>query len=130
MISQHAPGRSNWSLRRYNVSKTSVSFRYQLWHICDLLSWLVSCSHQLVGGYYVSNWSVFSMYQWDVAKTYQLGPSHSRTSCDVLMRTLYGRRRPDHYVVACRVGYFLTLWCFTSKPGFDKGVERGWKIIV
>ena len=59
-------------VRRYGVSKTSVSFRYQLRRLCDVLSWSVSLRYQLVRRYDVSNWSVLFMYQWDVAKTSQI----------------------------------------------------------
>ena len=60
-------------VRRYGVSKTSVSFRYQLRRLCDVLSWSVSLRYQLVRGYDVSNCSVSFTYQWDVTKTSQIG---------------------------------------------------------
>ena len=66
----------------YDVSKTSVSFRYELKRLCSVLSWSVSLRYQLVHRYDVSNWSVLFTYQWDVVKTSQIGPSHWRTSCD------------------------------------------------
>ena len=72
-------------VRCYNVSKMSVLFRYQLWHLCDEISWPVSLRYQLVRRYDVSNRSVLFMYQWDVAETSQIGLSHWRTSCDVAM---------------------------------------------
>ena len=46
-------------VRGYNVSKTLVSFRFQLWHLCDALSWSVSVRYQLVRRYHVSYRSVF-----------------------------------------------------------------------
>ena len=51
--------------------------------------------YQLVRRYDVSNRSVFSSYQWDVAKMSQIGPSHSQTYCDVVMTSQHGPRRPD-----------------------------------
>ena len=72
-------------IRRYNVSKTSVLFRYQLWHLCDVLIWSVSLRYQLVRRYDVSNLLLWTKYLWDVTKTSQVGGSHSRTSRDVVM---------------------------------------------
>ena len=62
--------------------------------------------------YDISNWSVWTTYQWDVTETSQIGPSHSRTSRDVVMTSQHGPRRLDlydtlmrhRYHVACRVG--------------------------
>ena len=62
-------------VRHYGVSKTSVTFRYQLKGLCDVLSWSVSLRYQLVRRYDVSNWSVLFTYQWDVTKTSQIGPN-------------------------------------------------------
>ena len=62
-------------VRHYGVSKTSVTFRYQLKGLCDVLSWSVSLRYQLVRRYEVSNWSVLFTYQWDVTKTSQIGPN-------------------------------------------------------
>ena len=61
-------------VRRYSVSKTSVSFTYQLKLLCDVLSWFVWLKYQLMRRYDVSNWSVLSMYQWDVSKVFQNSP--------------------------------------------------------
>ena len=63
-----------WSWRpkipgRYDVSKMSVSFMYQWKRLCDVLSWSVSLSYQLVHQYGLTNCSVLFMYQWDFAKT-------------------------------------------------------------
>ena len=60
-------------VRHYGVSKTSVTFRYQLKALCEVLSWSVSLRYQLVCRYNVSNWSVLITYQWDVTKTSQIG---------------------------------------------------------
>ena len=85
-----------YRLVRYNVWKTSVSFRYQLWRLYDVLSWSVSLRYQLVHRYNVSNRSVWTTYQWGVTKTSQIGPSHSRTSRDVVVMTSQlGPRRLD-----------------------------------
>ena len=77
---------------RYNISKTSVSSRYQLRPLCNVLSWSVSLRYQLVRCYDASNWLVLSTYQWDVAKTSQIGPSHLRTSCDIMVTSQHGLR--------------------------------------
>ena len=69
----------------YYVSKMSVSFRYKLKHLCNVLSWSASLRYQLVHHCDVSNWSILFTYQWDVAKTCQIGPSYWRTNlrrCD------------------------------------------------
>ena len=58
-------------VRRYGISKTSVSFRCQLMRLCDALTWSVSLRYQLVPCYDVSNWSVLFMYQWNMTKTSQ-----------------------------------------------------------
>ena len=47
----------------YNVSNMWVSFRYQLWGLCHMLSWSVSLRYQLVRRYNVSNKSVSLTYQ-------------------------------------------------------------------
>ena len=47
----------------------SVSFMYQWKRLCNVLSWAVSLSYQLVHHYGLTNWSVLFMYQWDFAKT-------------------------------------------------------------
>ena len=98
MMSQYGQGRSNWSIkwvnfflalwsmffqclrlfsllkvpasRRYNISKTSVSFRYQLWRLCNVLSWSVSLRYQLV-----------------LVTTYQIGQFYLRTD-ETLQRHL------------------------------------------
>ena len=72
-------------VRRYGVSKTSVSFRYQLKHLSDVLSWSVSLSYLLVRRYGLSNWSVLFTCQWDVTKTSQKGLRNLRTSGNVIM---------------------------------------------
>ena len=77
-------------VRRYGVSKMSVSFKYQLKRLCDVLSWSVYLRYQLVRRYNVSNWSVLFAYQWDVTKMSeivppQIVPTNWRTSCDVMM---------------------------------------------
>ena len=77
---------------RYNISKTSVLFSYKLRPLCDVLSWSVSLRYQVVRCYDVSNWLYLSSYQWDIAKTSQIGPSHSRTSCDVMLTSQHGPR--------------------------------------
>ena len=59
----------------YGVSETSVTFRYQLKGLCDVLSWSVSLRYQLVRCYDVSNWSVLFTFQRDVTKTSQIGPN-------------------------------------------------------
>ena len=76
--------------RRYGVSKTSVSFKYQLKHFCNVLSWSVSLRYQLLRRYDVSNWSVLLTYQWDATKTSLIDPSHWRTSRDVAMTSQHG----------------------------------------
>ena len=63
------------TVRHYGVSETSVTFRYQLKGLCDVLSWSVSLRYQLVRCYDVSNWSVLFTYQRDVTKTSQIGPN-------------------------------------------------------
>ena len=100
-------------VRCYDVSKMSVPFRYQLRHFCDVLSWSVSLRYQLIRRYDVSDWLVLFTYQWDVAKLSQIGPSHWRIGCDVVMTSKHGLRRPNVYEtqmrrcydVACRLGY-------------------------
>ena len=85
-------------VRYYNVSKTSVSFRYQLWHLFNVLNWSVSLKYQLVRRYDVSNRWIFSTYQWYVTKASQMGPSHLRTSFDVVMTSQHGPRRHETYM--------------------------------
>ena len=75
---------------RYGVSKTSVSFKYQLKRFCDVLSWSVSLRYQLLRRYDVSNWSV-------LFKTSSIDPSHWRTSCDVAMTSQHGPQCLDLY---------------------------------
>ena len=72
-------------VRCYGVSKTSVSFRYQLKLLCDVLSWSVSLKYQLIRRYDVSNWSVLFTHQWNVTKVSQKNLTNWRTSCDVIM---------------------------------------------
>ena len=99
----------------YDVSQKSVSFRYELKRLCEVLSWSVSLRYELVHHYDVTNCSVLFTYQWDVAKASQIGPSYSRTCCDVAMMSQHGPRRPDlyetwlrrRYDVTCRVGIFF-----------------------
>ena len=62
-------------VRHYGISKTHVTFRYQLKCLCDVLSWSGSLRYQLVRRYDVSNWSILFTYQWDVTKTSQIGPN-------------------------------------------------------
>ena len=50
-------------VRRYNISKASLSFSYQLRPLCDVLSWSVSLRQQLVRCYDFSNWLVLSYCQ-------------------------------------------------------------------
>ena len=50
-------------VRHYGNSKTSVTFRYQLKGLCDVLSWSVSLRYLLVHCYGVSNWSVLFTFQ-------------------------------------------------------------------
>ena len=59
-------------VRRYGVSKTSTSFRYQLKRLCDVLSQSDSLRYQLVRRCDVSNWSVLfttSRPTWDLNET-------------------------------------------------------------
>lgn len=49
-------------LCHYNVSKTSVTFRYMFWPICDVLSSPVLLKYQLVSRYNVLNWLVLSTF--------------------------------------------------------------------
>ena len=72
------------------LSKTTVSLRYQLKLLCDVLSWSVSLKYQLIRRYDVSNWSVLFTHQWDVTKMSQKGPTNWRTSCDVIMTSQHG----------------------------------------
>ena len=43
----------------YGLSKTSFSFRYEIKHLCDVLSWSVSLTYQWVRRYDASDWSVY-----------------------------------------------------------------------
>ena len=72
-------------VRRYGISKASVSFRYQLKRLCDVLNWSVSLRYQLVRHYDVSNWSVLFTHHWCVTKTYQIGLTNWRTSCNIML---------------------------------------------
>ena len=81
--------------RRSGVSKTSVSFKYQLKRFCDVLSWSVSLRYQLLRCCDVSNWLVLFTYQWDVTKTSPIGPFHWRPSCDVAITSQHGPQRLD-----------------------------------
>ena len=83
----------NQLVRCYNVSKTSVSFRYQLKRLCDVLSRSVSLTYQLSHRYDVSNWSVLFTYQWEVAKTSQIGLPYWRTRLDVVIMSQHGPGR-------------------------------------
>ena len=58
-------------VRHYGVSKTSVTFRYQLKRLCDVLSWSVSLRYQLERRYDVSSWSVLFTYEWDVSNRFK-----------------------------------------------------------
>ena len=82
-------------VRCYGVSKTSVSFRYQLKRLCDVLNWSVSLRYQLVRRYDVSNWSVLFTHQWDVTKTSQIGLTNLCTSCDVMVMSQHGPGRSN-----------------------------------
>ena len=82
-------------VRRYNVSNTSVIFRYQLKCLWDMLSCSVLFRYHLVRRYDASNWLVLFTYQWDVAKTFQIGPFCWYISWDVVMMSQYGPRRPN-----------------------------------
>ena len=63
-------------VRCYDISKTSVSFRYQLKLLCDVLSWSVSVKYQLIRRYDVSNWLVLFTHQWDVTKMSEKSPTN------------------------------------------------------
>ena len=84
-----------FKVRCFNVSKTWFSLRYQLWRLSNVLSWSVSLKYQLVCCYNASNRSILFTYQGVVAKTSQIGPSHWRNSCDVMMISQHGPRCPD-----------------------------------
>ena len=79
-------------VRRYDVSKTQVSFRYQFNCLCDVLRWSVSswyiATTSQVGRFY---WRT----QWEVAKTSQIGLSYWRTSWDVVMIPQHGLVRSN-----------------------------------
>ena len=47
-------------VRRYGVSKTSVSFKYQLKRLCDVLSWSVSVG--LYGPFWPTNGRTFAFF--------------------------------------------------------------------
>ena len=81
--------------------------------IRKLSRWTASLRYQLLHRYDVSNWSVFSTYQWEVTKTSQIEPFHSRTCCDVVMTPQHEpRRRPIWDLIetslrrACGVGVY------------------------
>ena len=80
---------------RYGISEMSVSFRYQLKRLGNVLSWSVSLRYHLVRRYDVSSWSVLFTYQWDVTKTSQIGPTNWRTIYDVMMVSQHGWRRSN-----------------------------------
>ena len=58
---------------------------YQLWRLCYVLKRSVSLRYQLLRRHDVLNWLVLFTYQWDVARTSQIGQSHRCTSWDVAM---------------------------------------------
>ena len=83
-------------VRRYGVSKTSVSFRYQLRRLCDVLSWSVSLRYQLVRRYDVSNWSVLFTYQWRRHKDVSNRSKRIDVlSSDVMMMSQHGPGSPN-----------------------------------
>ena len=65
--------------------KMLVSLRDQLWHLCNVLSWSISLRYYLVRCYDASNRLILFKYQWDVTNTFQIGPFHWPTSCNVVM---------------------------------------------
>ena len=79
----------------------SVSLRYELKRLCDMLSWSVSLRYHLIYCYDI----------WYVAKTCQIGLSYSCTSY-VMLTSQHGLQRPDlyetymkrRYDFTCRVG--------------------------
>ena len=79
----------------YDVSKTSVSFKYQSKRLCDVLSWSVSLWYQLVHCYDVSNWSVAFTYYWHAPKTSQIAPSFWRHSWDGVMMSQHDPGRSN-----------------------------------
>ena len=94
-------------VRCYSVSKTSVSFRYQLKRLCDVLNWSVSFRSQLVRRYDVSNWSVLFRHQWDVTKTSQIGLANLCTSWISLRHQLVR----CYNVSKTSVSFRYQLWC-------------------
>ena len=144
MISQHGSGRSNWSLngsvsfgcyaarffdvssgsvslryqlvRWYDVSKMSVSLRYQLKRLCDVLSWSVSLRYHLIYCYDI----------WYVAKTCQIGLSHSCTSY-VMLTSQHCFQRPDLYETYMKRRYDVT--CRVGKVT-SKNDQEKWEIFV
>ena len=63
--------------------------------LCNVLNWPVSLRCQLACHYNVWNWSFVFTYQWDVAKTSKVGPSHWRPSCNVMMTSQHGPQRTN-----------------------------------
>ena len=82
-------------VRCYGVSKTSVSFRYQLKLLCDVLSWSVSLKYQLIRRYDVPKLSVLFTHQWDITKMSQKGPTNWHTNFDVIMMFQHGSGRSN-----------------------------------
>ena len=112
MILQHGARCWNWLLKSVNFfcvlcgtflrrlrwcRKSLVSFRYQLWRLCNVLSWSDSLRYQLVSFYDLSNRSVLFKYQWDVSKMSQISPSHWRTNCNIMMTSQHVSRRSYLY---------------------------------
>ena len=58
------------------LKKASVSFRYQLKLLCDVLTWSVSLKYQLIRRYDFSNWSVLFTHELDVTKVSQKCPTN------------------------------------------------------
>ena len=79
----------------YNVSKTSALFRYQLKRPYDVLHWSLSLRKRLIYRYDVSNLTVLFTYQWDAAKTFQIGTSYWRTSWDLVIMAQHVPERSD-----------------------------------
>ena len=92
-------------VHHWNVSKILVSFRYQLWRPCIVLSWSVSLRYQLVRRCDISNWSVLFSYQWDVAKT-----PHWHTNCDNVINSQNDLQCPNLYEYYMRRCYDLAYW--------------------
>ena len=99
-------------VRCYDVSKTLVSFRYQMKRLCNVLSRSVSLRYQLVNYYEVSNWSVLFTYHLDDAETSQIGLCCWPTSWDVVIMSQLGPRWSNQSVKWVNM-FFLHLWCFS-----------------